>query len=189
MFADSNLRVYTVTNYGETQLVFNRLISEAQAFYRRPILTADSEITHTNDHMKICLLGGDMLINLILRAYVDQLSARSSELVGVFRFFIIPVVGLCRQFFRSDDQFRSDSFPFCHYQDFNPNPTLIKVTTIPTTTTEGFNLINTLTKNSTKSVQENRLNKKNKGSTDLAGPFNESNLNQNSSKFELYFLI
>ncbi|KAK4472631.1 hypothetical protein MN116_003866 [Schistosoma mekongi] len=85
LLSELNLRLFNVNSLNEMRTIFTRLANEAQSYTRR---------ISDGDYIKICILGGNLLINLVLRAYVDQLSCRSTELTTAFRFFIIPIDGL-----------------------------------------------------------------------------------------------
>ncbi|CAH8453307.1 unnamed protein product [Schistosoma haematobium] len=87
LLSELNLRLFNVNSLIEMRTIFTRLANEAQSYTRR---------ISDGDYIKICILGGNLLINLVLRAYVDQLSCRSTELITAFRFFIIPIDGLTR---------------------------------------------------------------------------------------------
>ncbi|CAL8071172.1 unnamed protein product [Calicophoron daubneyi] len=88
LFAGRDLRLTLINSYAEIKQAFARLVSEAQNLNWR---------ASDGDLIKICLLGGDTLVSLALRAYVDQLSSRSSELSSAFRFYVIPTTGLLLQ--------------------------------------------------------------------------------------------
>ncbi|CAH8453445.1 unnamed protein product [Schistosoma margrebowiei] len=87
LLSELNLRLFNVNSLIEMRTIFTRLANEAQSYTRR---------ISDGDYIKICILGGNLLINLVLRAYVDQLSCRSTELITAFRFFIIPIDGLTK---------------------------------------------------------------------------------------------
>ncbi|CAI2723721.1 unnamed protein product [Schistosoma spindalis] len=87
LLSELNLRLFNVNSLNEMRTIFTRLANEAQSYTRR---------VSDGDYIKICILGGNLLINLVLRAYVDQLSCRSTELITAFRFFIIPIDGLTK---------------------------------------------------------------------------------------------
>ncbi|TGZ68577.1 hypothetical protein CRM22_004187 [Opisthorchis felineus] len=87
LFSEHDLRLVPVTSYVETKQLFCRLVTEAQQHRRPP---------DGGDIIKVCILGGDALISFVLRAYVEQLSSRSTELASLFRFYIVPVTGLVR---------------------------------------------------------------------------------------------
>ncbi|CAH8448601.1 unnamed protein product [Schistosoma turkestanicum] len=87
LLSELNLRLFNVNSLNEMRTIFTRLANEAQSYTRR---------ISDGDYIKICILGGNLLINLVLRAYVDQLSCRSTELMTTFRFFIIPIDGLTK---------------------------------------------------------------------------------------------
>ncbi|CAH8460354.1 unnamed protein product [Schistosoma rodhaini] len=87
LLSELNLRLFNVNSLNEMRTIFTRLANEAQSYTRR---------ISDGDYIKICILGGNLLINLVLRAYVDQLSCRSTELIAAFRFFIIPIDGLTK---------------------------------------------------------------------------------------------
>ncbi|TNN13866.1 Phosphofurin acidic cluster sorting protein isoform 2 [Schistosoma japonicum] len=87
LLSELNLRLFSVNSLNEMRTIFTRLANEAQSYTRR---------ISDGDYIKICILGGNLLINLVLRAYVDQLSCRSTELTTAFRFFIIPIDGLSK---------------------------------------------------------------------------------------------
>ncbi|CAH8453111.1 unnamed protein product [Heterobilharzia americana] len=85
LLSELNLRLISVNSFTELSTIFTRLANEAQSHTRR---------IFDGDFIKVCILGGNQLINLVLRAYVNQLSCRSTELATAFRFFIVPIDGL-----------------------------------------------------------------------------------------------
>ncbi|CAH8834004.1 unnamed protein product [Trichobilharzia szidati] len=87
LLSELNLRLISVNSFSEMRTVFTRLANESSQSHTRRIL-------EDGDCIKVCILGGNQLINLVLRAYVDQLSCRSTELATSFRFFIIPIDGV-----------------------------------------------------------------------------------------------
>lgn len=44
--------------------------------------------------VRVCILGGDNIVNAVLRAYVELVGARSEAIAAAFRFFVVPVSGL-----------------------------------------------------------------------------------------------
>ncbi|CAH8574703.1 unnamed protein product [Dicrocoelium dendriticum] len=84
-FSGRDLQLHLVTSYGEMKQLFARLVTKSQSQTRR---ASDCDV------IKLCVLGGDMLVSFALRAYVDQLSSRSPELAAAFRFYIVPITGL-----------------------------------------------------------------------------------------------
>ncbi|KAF5401122.1 hypothetical protein PHET_05660 [Paragonimus heterotremus] len=87
LLRDRDLRIVTITSYAETKQLFTRLVTDVQSQNRRASI---------DDVVKVCILGGNALVNFVLRAYVDQLSSRSAELAAAFRFFVVPVSGLTK---------------------------------------------------------------------------------------------
>lgn len=84
VFTEQDLRLVSISSYGEVKQTLARLASEAQSQKWR---------VSEGDLIRVCLLGGDALVSLALRAYVDQLSSRSADLASAFRFYVVPLPG------------------------------------------------------------------------------------------------
>ncbi|VEL15169.1 unnamed protein product [Protopolystoma xenopodis] len=84
----NRLCVVCLASYADARHTLGRLVLRLQQQPRRR-LTA----SHPTG-LRICLLGSDALIACVLRAYVDQLSSRPSELAAALRFYPIPITGL-----------------------------------------------------------------------------------------------
>ncbi|THD24595.1 hypothetical protein D915_004467, partial [Fasciola hepatica] len=84
LFTERDLRLVPVSSYAEVKQTLARLASDAQ---NQKFRASDGDL------IRVCLLGGDALVSLALRAYVDQLSSRSADLAAAFRFYVVPLPG------------------------------------------------------------------------------------------------
>nr|CAH8831807.1 unnamed protein product [Trichobilharzia regenti] len=105
LLSEWNLRLISVNSFSEMRTVFTRLANESSQSHTRRIL-------EDGDFIKVCILGGNQLINLVLRAYVDQLSCRSTELAASFRFFIIPIDGVNKLLHATTSLSLSSTLPY-----------------------------------------------------------------------------
>ncbi|VDL94457.1 unnamed protein product [Schistocephalus solidus] len=54
---------------------------------------------HPDDRaVRVCVVGGDSLLNSVLRAYVEQVGSKPETVAAAFRFYVVPVSGLYAAF-------------------------------------------------------------------------------------------
>nr|CDS32059.1 phosphofurin acidic cluster sorting protein [Hymenolepis microstoma] len=70
-----------VSSFTEVRQVLSGLVSWAQ-------------IHRQVEAIRFCIVGGDALLNAVLRAFVEVAGSRSEAVAAAFRFFLVPVSGL-----------------------------------------------------------------------------------------------
>lgn len=83
-----HLRLHTVRSYSEMKQVFAALTGDRQGSWR----------ASERSPVKVCVLGGDTLISMVLRAYVDSSRPTDPHLpMGLFRFYVVPISKIASQ--------------------------------------------------------------------------------------------
>ncbi|KAM7535295.1 hypothetical protein Aperf_G00000101991 [Anoplocephala perfoliata] len=74
-----------VSSFAEVRQILSGLVSWAQM--HRQV-----------EAIRFCIVGGDALVNAVLRAFVEVAGARSEAVAAAFRFFLVPVSGLVQTY-------------------------------------------------------------------------------------------
>ncbi|EUB61054.1 Phosphofurin acidic cluster sorting protein [Echinococcus granulosus] len=73
-----------VSSFQEVRQVLSSLVSWVQMHH----------VEDGRREIRFCVVGGDALLNSVLRAFVEVAGARSEAVAAAFRFFLVPVSGL-----------------------------------------------------------------------------------------------
>uniref|UniRef100_A0A0R3WN99 Pantothenate kinase n=1 Tax=Hydatigena taeniaeformis TaxID=6205 RepID=A0A0R3WN99_HYDTA len=73
-----------VSSFQEVRQVLSGLVSWVQMHH----------VEDGGREIRFCVVGGDALLNSVLRAFVEVAGARSEAVAAAFRFFLVPVSGL-----------------------------------------------------------------------------------------------